>query len=109
MAAPNDGSVSALTVISVEDDGNAIERSDGTDEVSGGDGTSNGRLLLLGRVGDALAGEEGRATLGRLDDDGRLRITGSLEGSNPEWFMLAQKELAKRDSKDGYRRIERTR
>lgn len=70
-------------MVGVEDDGDAVEGSHGADEVGAGNGASNGRLLLLSRVGDALAGEEGSTALRGLDDDGRLGVAGSLERGNP--------------------------
>ena len=73
----------ALTVVGVEDDGNAVERGHGTDEVGCGDGAGHGSLLLLGRVGEALPGEEGGTALGGLEDDGRLGLAGGLEGGDP--------------------------
>ena len=42
--------------------------------VSGGDGTSDGGLLLI--VGKTLAGEVSRATLGHLEEDGGLDVAG---------------------------------
>lgn len=70
-------------MVGVEDDGDPVEGSHGADEVGAGNGASNGRLLLLSRVGDALAGEEGGTALRGLDDDGRLGVTGSLERGDP--------------------------
>lgn len=77
-------------MVGVEDDGNAVEGSDGADEVGGGDGAGHGSLLLLGRVGDALSSEKGGTTLRGLEDDGRLGVARSLEGSDPA-RMLAPK------------------
>ena len=51
-------------VVRVKNDGNAVERSNGADEVSGSDGTADGSLLLLSAVLDALASEEGGTALG---------------------------------------------
>lgn len=67
-------------VICVEDDWNAVGRSDGADVVCSGNGTSNGRFLVL--VAHALAGKVGSSALGHLEDDGRLCIAGCLEGGH---------------------------
>lgn len=65
-------------MVRVEDDGDAVEGSDGADEVGGRDGTADGGLLLV--VGDALSGKVSGTTLGDLEDDGRLGVAGGLEG-----------------------------
>lgn len=88
------------TVVGVENDGNAVDGSDGADVVGGSNGTGDGSLLLLSGVLHALAGEVGSATLAGLETirmstpsralfsagcilhDGRLRLLGSLEGSD---------------------------
>jgi hypothetical protein len=67
-------------VVGVEDDGDTIGGGDGADVVSGSDGTGDGRLLLV--VLDTLTGEEGGTTLRDLEDDGCLRVAGTLEGGN---------------------------
>ena len=59
--------MTALTVVSVEDDGNAVDGSNGADVVRGGNGTSDRSLLLLSRVLDTLAGKVGRTTLAGLE------------------------------------------
>lgn len=82
-------------MVGVEDDGDAIEGSHGTDEVGGGDGAGHGSLLLLGRVGEALAGEEGGTALGSLEDDGRLGIAGGLEGGDPTRVLAPKARAAK--------------
>lgn len=69
-------------VVGVEDNRDAVDGRNGLDVGSGGDSTSNAGLALLGAVLDALAGKVGGTTLGCLEDDGRLGITGGLEGGN---------------------------
>jgi hypothetical protein len=89
------------------DDRDTVQRSDSADVVGGGDGTTNGRLLLLSAVLDALAGEVGSAALaclqtvhqllsilrrmpariemgrrGMVVHDRGLVVTGSLKSSN---------------------------
>lgn len=89
-----------LTVVGVENDRNAVDGSDGADVVGGSNGTGDGSLLLLSGVLHALAGKVGSATLAGLETvrmstpscalfsagcilhDGRLRVLGSLEGSD---------------------------
>jgi hypothetical protein len=66
-------------MVSVEDNGNAISRGNGSNVVGSGDRTSNRSLLVL--VVDALAGKEGRAALRALEDDGRVVIASSFESS----------------------------
>ena len=51
----------------------AIGLGDQAGVVGSRDGTKDRSLLLV--VGQTLAGEEGAATLGDLDDDGRLDVT----------------------------------
>lgn len=51
-------------MVRVEDDGNAVDGGDRGDVVSGSNGTGDGSLLLVGAVGNALAGEVGGTTLG---------------------------------------------
>lgn len=51
-------------VVGVEDDGNAVDGGNGADVVGGSNGTGDGSLLLVGRVGDGLAGEVGGTALG---------------------------------------------
>lgn len=48
--------------------------------VGGGNGTGDGGFALLSAVLDALASEVGGSALRSLDDDGRLRVPGGLEG-----------------------------
>lgn len=64
-------------VVSVDDDGDAVDGGDGSDELGGSNGTLDGGLLVL--VVDTLAGKVGGTTLGHLDDDGGLVVSGSLE------------------------------
>ena len=47
------------------------------DVLGTGDSAQDGGLLV--GVGDALAGQEGRAAVTELDNDGRVDVTGSLE------------------------------
>lgn len=89
-------------VVGVQDDGDTVGGSDATDVVSTGDTTGNGGLLLA--VGDTLerndqyslsrsavqsmadktylASEVGGTTVGELQNDGAVLVTGSLEGSD---------------------------
>lgn len=67
-------------VVGVEDDGNAVRWSDGADVVSGGDGSSDGCLLVL--VLNTLAGEVGGTALAHLEDHWCLGIASGLEGCN---------------------------
>lgn len=55
-------------------DAHAVSGSYCTDEMGGSDGTGDGSLLLV--VGEAFSGEESRATLRDLDDDGGFDIAG---------------------------------
>jgi hypothetical protein len=84
-------------VVGVEDDRDAVGRGDLADEVSTGDGASDGGSLvsvahalgrvlgaasrrgLIWRVKNYLAGEVSGTALGHLEDDGSLGIAGSLE------------------------------
>jgi hypothetical protein len=72
---PREQLLSAM--VGVQDDGDAVDRGDAADEVGRGNATGNGGLLAV--VADALAGKEGTATLGQLQDDGALLVPGSLE------------------------------
>jgi hypothetical protein len=65
------------TVIGVENDGDTVEGSDGSNEVSGSDGSSDGSALVL--VVDTLSGEESGSSLRALEDDGGVDGSGSLE------------------------------
>ena len=56
-----------LTVVGVENDGDAVDGGDGANVVGGGNGTGDGSLLLLSRVLHALAGKVGGATLAGLE------------------------------------------
>ena len=49
------------------------------DVLGTGDSAQDGGLLV--GVGDALAGQEGRAAVTELDDDRRVDVSGSLEES----------------------------
>lgn len=62
----------------LQNNGNAIGGGNGADVVGSGNGTGNGSLLIL--VVYTLTGEESGTTLRGLEDDGRLLITGGLEG-----------------------------
>lgn len=83
-------------VVGVEDDGDAIDGSDGADEVGSSNGTSNGSLLLVGGVGDALASKEGSTTLRSLEDDGSLALLGGLESGDAK--ERHQQEVSFRES-----------
>lgn len=50
--------------------------------MGGGDGATNRRLLLLGAVLDALAGEVGGTALARLQANRRLSISGRTQRTN---------------------------
>jgi hypothetical protein len=67
-------------VVGVKDDGDAVGGSNGTDVVSTSNGTGNGGLLVL--VVDTLTGEVSGTAVGELENDGRLGVTGSLEGGD---------------------------
>lgn len=67
------------TVIRVQDYRDPISRSDGPDERRSGDGTSDG-TFLSGGVLDSLAGEVGGSSLGDLEDDWGVDVTGGFEG-----------------------------
>jgi hypothetical protein len=67
-------------VVGVKDDGDVVGGSNATDVVGSGNGTSNGTTLVT--VGNTLTGEESSTTLGELQDNGALLVTGSLEGSD---------------------------
>ncbi len=65
------------TVIGVEDDRNVVVLGHQPHVLGPGNGAENGGLLL--GVLDALAGEEGGAAVGELDDDGRVDGAGRLQ------------------------------
>lgn len=67
-------------VVGVQNDGDVVCGGEGANVVRGSNGTGNGGLLV--GVGHALAGEVGSTTLRGLQDDGRLGVAGSLEGSD---------------------------
>jgi hypothetical protein len=67
-------------VVRVHDDGDSVSGSDGSDESGGGDGTGDRGLLLVSVVLDSLSGPEGGTSLGDLEDDGRVDISGGLQG-----------------------------
>ena len=67
-------------VVRVHDDGDSVSRGDGSDESGGGDGTGDRGLLLVGVVLDSLSGPEGGSSLRDLEDDGRVDISGGLQG-----------------------------
>lgn len=64
-------------VVRVEDDGDTIVGGDGSDEVGGSGGSGDGGLLVA--VGETLSTEESGTTLGDLEDDGGLDVSGSLQ------------------------------
>lgn len=68
------------TVVRVHDDGDTVSKSNSSDKVGGGDGTNDGSFLLLSAVLDALTGPVGGTTLGDLQDDGGVQVSGSLHG-----------------------------
>ena len=55
----------------------AVDRSNASDEVSSGNGTSDGSLLLV--VGNTFTGKVGGTTLRDLKDDGGVDIPSGLE------------------------------
>jgi len=67
-------------VVGVKDDGDTVGGSHATDVVGSGNGTSNGGLLAL--IAHTLTSEESSTTLGDLQNNGALLVTGSLEGSD---------------------------
>ena len=90
------------TVIRVENNGNAIGGCNGTHVEGASNGTGDGAFLLL--VCDALPGEVGSPSIGELEDDRRLCVSGRLEccddcgrrghveGRNGKSFLLAMLE-----------------
>lgn len=68
------------TVVGVDDDGNAVNGSNGSDELGSGNGSLDGGGLIL--VVDTLASKVGSATLGHLDDDGGLVGSGRLKNGD---------------------------
>lgn len=69
-------------VVGVEDDGDTVGGGDAADVVGSGDTTGDGRVLAV--VADTLTGEESSTTVGDLEDDGGLVVTGSLEGGDDD-------------------------
>ena len=69
-------------VVGVEDDGDTVGGGDAADVVGSGDTTGDGGVLAI--VADTLTGEESSTTVGDLEDDGGLVVTGSLEGGNDD-------------------------
>lgn len=67
-------------VVGVKDDWDAVCWSNSADVVCSSNGTSDGGLLVA--VLDTLTGEVSGTTLGNLEDDWGLGVTGSLESSN---------------------------
>ena len=67
-------------VVGVQDDGDAVCGSNGSDVLCCCDATGNGGSLVL--VVNALTGEVGGTTLRDLQDDWSLRVAGSLERCN---------------------------
>jgi hypothetical protein len=67
-------------VVGVEDDRDTVSGGDAADVVGSGDGASNGGLLVS--VAHTLTGEVGSTTLGDLQNDGAVLITGSFERSD---------------------------
>lgn len=69
-------------VVGVDHNRDTVGRSNGTDVVSSGNSAGNRGSLSVGGVGNTLASPEGGTTLGDLEHDGGLGITGTLKGSN---------------------------
>lgn len=69
-------------VVGVEDDGDTVGGGDAADVVGSGDTTSDRGVLAI--VGDTLTGEVSGTTVGDLEDDGGLGVTGSLEGRDDD-------------------------
>lgn len=67
-------------VIGVEDDRDAVDGSNAADVVSGSDTTGNGGLLAV--IADTLSSKVGSTTLGELQNDRAVLITGGFEGRN---------------------------
>jgi hypothetical protein len=67
-------------VIGVENDGNAIEGSEGADVVGSSNGTADAGSLAV--VGDALAGKVSGTALTGLENDGALLVAGSLKSAD---------------------------
>lgn len=67
-------------VVGVEYDWDSIGGGNGADVMGGRNGTLDG--CKLASVGDTLASKVGSTSLGHLNDDGGLRIAGSLERGN---------------------------
>ena len=87
-------------VVRVEDDGDTVVGSNGSDVVGGSGGTGD-RSSLVGTVGETLTTEEGGTSLGDLEDNGRLDVTSSLEdgvddrrGSNVLTCQLNAKKVS---------------
>jgi len=66
-------------VVRVHDDGDSVSGGNGSDKGGGSDGSGDGSLLLVRVVLDSLSGPEGGSSLGDLEDDGRLEVSGGLE------------------------------
>lgn len=69
-------------VVGVEDDGDTVGGGDAADVVGSGDTTGDGGVLAV--VADTLTGEVGSTTVGDLEDDGGLVVTGGLEGRDDD-------------------------
>ena len=69
-------------VVGVEDDGDTVGGGDAADVVGSGDTTGDGGVLAI--VADTLTGEESSTTVGDLEDDGGLVVTGGLEGRDDD-------------------------
>jgi len=66
-------------VIRVNNDGDTVGLGNGANMVGASNGSENGGLLVL--VGDTLSSVVSSTTVGELDDNGGLCVTGSLESS----------------------------
>lgn len=67
-------------MVSVENDGNTVDGSNGADIVGSSNGAGDAGFLAV--IGDALAGKEGGTALARLQDDRTLVIASGLQSSD---------------------------
>jgi hypothetical protein len=68
------------TVVGMQDDGDAIDRGDGSHIVGGGDRTGDGSLLVS--IGETLAREEGCTALRDLDNNRRVCLLGGFKNGD---------------------------
>lgn len=64
-------------MVRVEHNGDTVQRSDGSNVVGGSGCSGNGGFLVS--VGKTFTTEKGGSTLGNLEDDGGVDVSGSLE------------------------------